>query len=319
MKKITLFLSLTVFLTGLSGQSVFDLQEKNAVRRNGIKQKIQMNYKYINGEPSSEGYVSSISKFDAYGNTTEIINYRSNGQIISVINYQYDGHGNRIDYVRFKGNREKITYKQAYKYDAQGRKIEESGFDGATYYKNSYEYDARGKLKAIKYQMGAALIEKREFTYVGNDATVKVYDASDKQKFYLKRKYTSGNRLLEEVKYLNDNRIAHKLNYNYDSHGNIIEESKYVNGNLSYRTISQYDNSKLKQIMQENPNRITYVTNKYIYDANGNLVTELWKKNNAQEFSKKTYTYDGKGKCTSIDCYFASYKFKVLYELSYEM
>lgn len=318
MKRIFIILIVFITVNCLNAQSIFEAHEKETVKNNQLRKKIQMDQKYVNGELSSEGYISSITKYDENGNVLEIINYRSNGNIISVINNKYDKNGNKLEYTRYKGNRETVTYRQRYVYDEKGQKIEENGFDGASNFKTTYAYNDNGKLKSIHYYTGATLTDRREFIYEGTNLTVNVYDSEDKKQAYYKRIFDSKDQLIDDSKYDMEDNLLNRVTYTYDNNGNVIVETKFNSGNVC-KMINKYnDNFYLNEVTKEDSEE-SFVTNKYIYDENGNLVEELWKKFDSREYSRKTYTYDKEGKCTSIDCYFASYKFKVFYSLSYEM
>ncbi|HEX2935170.1 MAG TPA: hypothetical protein VHO72_07435, partial [Bacteroidales bacterium] len=56
----------------------------------------------------------------------------------------------------------------------------------------------------------------------------------------------------------------------------------------------------------------------YKYDAKGNVTQERWTKSADAEYSKKEHKYDANNLLTESDCYFASYKFSVLYKFSYQ-
>ena len=317
MKKSTLLILSVLFAFSVKAQIVFEDLEKEWIKENGIKIKEQWDYAFVNDVPGDKSYRSSLVTFDKNGNIVEETNYRATGQILYVSTYKYDNQGNRLEYIKYKGDRQEISYKQEFIYDSKGNKLMESGFNGAEDYKNSYRYDGSGNLVEIKYYLNNQLDEKRLLEKKGNITIIKVYDFNDGFKFTITNRYDNDGNLLEEVKTEKEVE-ARKTNYEYDSNQNLNEEVKYHFGNFTYRQKFIYKNNKLVEVQEEKPEVPLYTLKKYKYNPAGKLIGEEWRTDPSKEFSTKEYRYDPKGVLTETDCYFSSYKFKVRYKYSYQ-
>lgn len=319
MRRTILFLCLIGIVLPGTSQIIFEDIEKEWIKKNNIKKKEQYDYAYSGGEPGTKNYKSSVVIYNEDGNILEERNYRATGAIMYVSTYKYDSHGNRIKYLKYKGDKEKITYKQSFIYDNKGNKLMESGFNGAENYKNTYKYNGAGELVEINYYLGSTLDEKRLLERNGNITVIKVYDANDKFKYTITNRYDGNGNLLEEVK-TEENVESRKVNYAYDHNQNINEEVKFLYGNFSYQIKYKYDSKgrliELEERVPDIPS--AYVLKKYRYSPDGKLVAEEWRNDPNKDFSSKEYKYNSNGVLIETDCYFASYKFKVLYKYKYE-
>lgn len=317
MKKIGL-LALTIsFGITLHSQVVFEDLEKVWIKKNGIQTKEQWDYAYVNDAPGQKSYKSSFIKYDTNGNVVEETNYRATGQILAVSTYRYDKAGNRLEYIKYKGDKQDVSYKQEFIYDSKNNKLMESGFNGVEDYKNSYRYDGLGNLVEIKYFVNGNLDEKRILEKNANVTLIKVYNFEDKFLYTITNTYDTDGNLLEEVKTEKDVE-ARKTNYEYDHEQNLNEEVKYFYGNFTYRQKFVYlAGGKLMEVMEEKPDVPIYALKKYQYNPAGRLVGEEWRTDPSKEFSSKEYRYSPNGLLEEADCYFSSYKFKVRYKYKY--
>jgi hypothetical protein len=271
----------------------------------------------VDGKPASNGYISCVTSYDKNGNAIEIVNYKSDGKISSILNYTYDGKGNKTSYTRYQGNREKLTYSQKILYDSKGNKHSETGFDGASNYVNSFKY-VNGKLGEIRYTADNTLTEKRMFKY--NNGTTEIVILGPDNKAIAKEIniYDSQKNLIEEARFANQD-VTQKKEYQYDNQGLVVEETKHRYGNFSYKKKYIYDNSgNLLRVEDVKADGKIVVLFNYLYDANGNIMEEKWRKENSTDDSYKKYSYNEKGLYNAMDCYFSSYKFFVLYKFTYE-
>ncbi len=307
------------FYYGLSfGQVDFQTKDKEIYKRNKVKQMLQWSYDYVNGNPGTNGYISRKLSFDNKGNTLEEINYKANGNITSVVTYSYDANGNLKSFSRYSGNKEKLTYNQNIEYDDRGNKLVESGYDGISSYKNNFIYNSNNQLIEITYTTDKVLTEKRTLKYSGN---MKEMTISNINQSILSKEistYDVNKNIIEEVKYVQD-KISQKSDYSYDPSGKRIEETKQNLGNFLYRRKYSYDGKgNVIKILEEKPEGITYDAYIYKYDNMGNVSEERWTKDNTSEYSTKINKYDANNLLVESNCYFASYKFSVLYIYTYE-
>jgi hypothetical protein len=318
MKKILILLFIVSGYGFLYGQANFEKQDIERIAKNNVKIQTQWSYDYVNGKLASKGYISSQSLFDKKGNIIEIINFKNDGKITSVITYTYDDKGNKTSYSRYKGNKEQLTYNQKYVYDPRGNKALESGFDGSSAFYNSFVYDKMGNLQEIKYTTEKTVTEKRVFKYNGNVTEMNVLSPTN---IILSKEittYDNKKNILEEEKYVQNN-VTQKYKYQYDPQGKKIEESKINFGNLAYLRKYTYDKqSHLLKIIEQTAEGKEYTSFEYKYDLKGNVIDERWTKSPDAEYSKKEHKYNANNLLIESDCYFASYKFSVLYKYSYQ-
>lgn len=314
-----LFLIIVVLFSSIAviAQDNLEKREKERMSVNKIRKQTQWAYDYVDGKPSANGYVSCVTTYDKFGNAVEIVNYKADGKITSILNYTYDSKGNKTSYTRYKGNREKLTYSQKIQYDAQGNKLSETGFDGSSNYINNFIY-TNGKLNEIRYNTDNQLSEIRKFQYNSNKTDIVITNAGNQVIAKEINIYDTKNNLIEEARYANQD-VTQKKQYQYDPKGNVVEETKHQYGNFSYKKKYTYDkNGNLLKIEDEKADGSLVVSNNYSYDSKGNILEERWRKENSNDDSYKKYSYNEKGLYTSMDCYFSSYKFYVLYKYTYE-
>lgn len=317
MKNYLLFTLILICSVGVNGQDNLEKKEKARMASNKIKKQTQWAYDYVDGKPSSKGYISVVTTYDKSGNATEIVNYKVDGKITSILNYAYDAKGNKTSFTRYQGNREKLTYSQKIVYDAKGNKMTETGFDGASNFKNTFKY-LNDKLVEIRYTTDNILTEKRIFTYSGANTEIAIVGPDGKPLAKELNIYDSRKNLIEESR-LADRDVTQKMQYQYDPQNQVVEETKHRYGNFSYKKKYTYDNSgNLLKVEDVKTDGKTVILNNYTYDSKGNILEEKWRKENSTDDSYKKYTYNEKGLYTEMDCYFASYKFNVLYKFTYE-
>lgn len=317
MKNLFLIACILVVAISSFAQGNLEEMEKKRMASNKVKKQTQWSYDYMNGKPSDKGYISCVTSYDTNGNITEIVNYKSDGKITSILNYTYNAKGNKTSYTRYQGNREKMTYSQKLFYDPKGNKISETGYDGSSNFKNSFVY-TNGKLSEIKYTTDEILTERRVFTYKGTQTDVVIYTPDNQVAAKEQDIFDTKHNLIEESRYANQN-ITQKKQYEYDEKGNVLEETKHQYGNFAYKKKYTYNaNGYLTQVEDVKTDGKSTVINIYSYDSKGNIMEEKWRKDPTSDFSYKKYTYNDKNLYTSMDCFFSSYKFQVLYKFTYE-
>lgn len=312
-----LLVTLILICSAVNGQDNLEKKERERMTVNKIRKQTQWAYDYVDGKPSSNGYISCVTTYDKNGNAVEIVNYKSDGKITSILNYTYDARSNKTSYTRFQGNRERMTYSQKIVYDAKGNKMSETGFDGASNYRNTFKY-VNDKLAEIVYTTDNFVTEKRLFDYNGVNTEISIVGTDGKPMAKELNIYDSRKNLIEESR-LADRDVTQKMQYQYDPKNQVVEETKHRYGNFSYKKKYTYDTAgNLLKVEDVKADGKSIVVNNYTYDSQGNILEERWRKENSTDDSFKKYTYNDKGLYTSMDCYFASYKFFVLYKYTYE-
>ena len=310
---------LLYILFSFSGSKIYSAVFDNGDKKQDdkVKSQVTTEYEYVNGTPISSGTKSRVTNFDSFGNKIEEINYKPTGEVHSVALYKYDEKGNKISYSKYTGNKEKLEYSQTSAYDKDGKKISETGFNGAENFKTDYIYN-NGKLSEIIYNIDGKIDERRVFSYSGSEVDIKVLNPKGQTQYILRNTYNAGGKILTEEK-LENNNVSRKVSYDYDSKGNLIQEEKFLNGKFNSRISRVYNtNGWLMEIYQENNGMGKFITHQYKYDKNGTVVSELYRNSPDKEFSKDIYKFNDKGINVSIDSYYASYNQQVLYKFNYE-
>ncbi len=311
---IFIALSLSLF-----SQDIFEQQYKNVILQQQIKSITQLNYQIKDGKPSDEGYKNSYQQYDQRGNLTEEIKYKSNGDIFLMMSYRYDERNNQVGYVRYDGKDKKVTYKKVCKYNDDNQLMIEAGFDGASQYKNVYNYDEQGRLTEIKYYTNDHLMQLRSFEYEGATCEIRVTDRSGKHLFKLIHKYDGKGNLINQTRVEPDGTIYSKISKTFNEEGNVLSEIKYERGNFRYKITRQYNNAgDLMLVEEEKPNGTTFIKQKYTYNSHGVLLKEEFRKKSTADYSYKQYNYNTDNICKSIESFFASYNYKVLFKMVYE-
>ncbi len=318
MRIINTIILLSLSLSVLS-QDMFEEQNKKVILQQQIKSITQSNYQIKNGQPSAEGYKNAYQQYDQRGNLTEEIKYKSNGDVFLMMSYRYDHRNNQVGYVRYDGKDKKVTYKKACKYNDDDQLLIEAGFDGASQYKNIYNYDEQGKLTAIKYYTNNVLTQKRSFKYHGKTCKISISDKNGKNLFKLIHEYDAHDNLIGQQRVEPDGTIYYKISKTFNDAGNVLTEIKYERGNFRYKITKQYNNAgNLTTVEEGKPDGTTFIKQKYNYNSNGILLKEEFRKKSSADFSYKQYNYDSNNICKSIESFFASYNYKVLFKMVYE-
>lgn len=317
MKYIILICFIVAGIYG-NAQSPADGYEKKMIDKNNIKRKTQWVYNYEGNELSDKGYKSAQISYDSKGNIIEEISYRSSGQITYKRTFKYDDKGKVIDYENFDGTRNKITYKKLTKYDGEGNKIQEVGFDGIDKFDNRYFYDAQGRLREIEYQVSSALMEKRKMKYTGNSQEILVYKANDVLDQRIVKNFDVSGNLLEDILLSPSGEELKKTKFEYDEQGRLKNEKKYYSSNLTNEYIYEYHGNLLSRVIKKEPGSAEIVEKKYSYEDQQRLSIEEWYDKVSKKYSFKEYTYDNQGNISTIDCLYMPYNIREFVRNSYE-
>ncbi len=320
MSKLVVILFMLAWLNPLNVQYDSDAKEKERIAKAKVKTQTQWTHDFENGKPKTKGYKSEIAKFDTKGNAVEVTTYNAEGKEITISVYKYDNKDRQTGYERYQNKRDKIQYSQNTVYDANGNKIEESGFDGATAYKNTFKYEAN-KLAEITYTTANAVVEVRKLKYSGDRVDIEIFNASNVLIYKQQDRYNAKGLLVEETKLEGSGGVVHTINCSYNDGGAMLEETKKRAGNqLEYQKLYQYDNAS-RPVKEETVtlNDVKFVSHEYSYNSAGDLIVEKWRKSsNVKDVSTKKITYDSKGLYAEIEGFYASYNLHTLYKYTYE-
>ena len=317
---ILILISAFVAITPLNAQYDPEAVERNRMARAKVRTQTEWTHDYVNGKPSDKGYRSSLTRYNTKGNKTEVVNYNSAGRMISMLTYQYDNRDRTISFERYDGDR-KLKYSEKTVFDTKGNKARVHGFDGHAQYNNTFVYDDNNRLTEIRYTADNATVERRQFKYAGNKTEISIFDANNNLTFRQENTYSPEGLLILEVRTGGNGSVVHSLNMKYNSAGDMTEEvRRRADNRLDYQRNFQYDrSSRPLKIETANVDGSKFVSNEYQYNAQGDLISEAWKKNARNESSTKKYTYDSRGLYTEIDYYIATYKHNTLYKYIYEL
>ncbi len=293
--------------------------EKDKMKKNGVH--IQTKWKYRPG--GSEGVKVLARTFDKQGNNVQELNFKPDGSNSSRLTYKYDGKGNKIYYQLYdftKRPEERISYVQNIKYNDQGYRISETGFDGISDFKIEYNYISPGKLgELIKYNDKGEITEKHKYAYTANNKLITIYDANLVVKEKISETYDTRGDLVEKAKMQSDNSVTKLNKYKYNEKNQLIEEEEYYGGKFSFKLTYNYDtDGNISSIDKEDTEGKKFVNNSYSYDHKGNLIEEKWYDGIPDDYSKKIYNYDDNDNIKEVDSYYSLYKYKVLYKYTYE-
>ena len=326
MRNALILLVLLLLTAGVKAQLTKDEElERKRIVDSKIKKSVQWSHRFNNNKPSAEGYKTSETQYDKFGNPVEIINYRSNGDVSSKLIYRYDSNNQKVEYLMFQKERDakelKLTYKQTFHYNQQGKKTHEVVFDGVAGYRITYSYYPDGNNKEIvKYNSANAVSEKWVYTYNGSNQELKVYTGDGILSYTVQKKFDANGNVLEEVRLGSNGKEQKRTNYVYDAKSRVSQMAEFFSGNLIKKLFYKYnDLGVVTEIRQQNPDGKEFIQSTYKHDENGNLLEERWSEdNNTSELSHKQSKYDEDGNLVEMDSYYAPYKYRVLYKYTYE-
>ena len=314
-----LILVFTVLYTIASGQTANDSKTQHIYQLNKVKNQESWDYKYNGKILDKNGSRTSVTTFTATGEIARVVTYNTNGQVLHVEKYSYDKMGNRTEYTRMSSEDSgKPAYQKLSVYDAKGKLLQESGFDGVENFKNVYTYNGQGDLSEILYYTGDRVKEKRTFVTEGNTTSVMVYNGTGILISKLMMKYDDRRNLIEESVYGVDKSELEKKLYDYDENQNLKEEANYKLEKITLRTSYNYNTSgDLIAVYEQSAGNDKFQKKSYTYDNAGNLLQLKWRRNADDDFNQMTYTYDKNGICSTVDTYYPDPKYRVLTKYVY--
>ncbi len=310
---------LSFFPLILCAQSHFEKFSKDLNRQNKIKSITEWSHPYQGNSPVVKGTRNAVARYDRNGNLTEEISYNARGEETRKLSYRYDTKGNRTEYSVFEAKFNRITYSQFANYDNAGNRLAEWGFDGLGNYRNTYSLDKDGKILEISFTTQNRLSEKRIFKHAAQETEITILNQGTIPSGKILLKYDRNNRLTEESETDTQGNILRKVTYTYNPVGQMIQETRFRGSNFAYSNNHRYNSrGQISEIEKEESSTGPVVIHKYSYDSSGRLAEEQWYSENAKDYSSRKYQYDNKNNITSMDSYFVSYKFRVLYKYTFE-
>lgn len=253
-------------------------------------------------------------------------------EVLANFSFEFNAAG---DVTQKKETDKLSSHDYTYKYDLNGKLLEEAGYnsDGSLFSKETYVYDSKGNVteESSMVNVYKPRIVKYTFTYEpsGNKIATEYIDGVFTGKYAYK--YDSSGNEIEKVSYNYDNVLSSTVVNNYDSNGNkiesmwrksdgtilkkevceydsdgnMIEETQYnSDGSLSNKTTYAYDSNgnKTEYCYYREDGSLSSKTT-YAYDSNGNMIEQTKYNSDGSLFSKRTYAYDSSGNWIEITRY----------------
>lgn len=259
---------------------------------------------------------TTSQSFDQSNNKLDITDQNNNK-----VTYTYDAAGRILSRMSASGSKESFVYNnrgllvqysdargqlRTYDYDANGRVVSVSDPDGMI----SYTYDANGNLTCITDTMGSVsyqyneVNQKTSYTDINGNVIKYSYDANGNltELIYpdgkiVNYQYNAANQLQRVTDW--NERIT---SYTYDSNGR-LSTTRRPDGSVENRT---YDSKgQLLELIDLNQEGSIINDYKYLYDAKGNVISEMNSLVKNQEdlliASDIALTYDENNSLTTFD------------------
>jgi len=233
-----------------------ELIERERIKSLKIKSQIEYDYSYINGNVSSKGYKSSITKYNTDGTMSDLIFFWEDGKIFMSYKYKYNQDKYLIEEIFYENDLDgSITNeKYIYEYDNYGNNILREFYSNNIFeYKIIYKYDInRFCISQTQYDKDGVVENEKNFKPDNN--------YNDK----------------EQVEYSGSGKIIHTVKYEYDDYGNMISKIKYDSiGNIVESQTKKY--LKNGMVIEELHYYKIVGENKYTYkyDDNNNLIERI--------------------------------------------
>ena len=189
------------------------------------------------------------------------------------------------------------------KYNGREKMLEYIQYaNGMPVVKTTYTWDKTGKINTVTDRKNAdnTLIEKTDIRLKGGNPVEKItYNnqgiITDKTEYL----YDKDNSIMAENLYLNKETVQYRNTFEYDADKRKIAETRTdPNGKMVSKTTWEYENGRLSTKIDFNENNEIEYSEKFEYDAKGNLVRHT-------SFSKidgemrNEYVYDAKNNKTA--------------------
>ena len=221
MKRSLLLTALAVLFLAVScSDSGTNQTEKKAPERKG----------WIGGPLYGDVESVTITRYrlsDKFGEVVKCIDTDYSKEV-----YKFNSNGDVEEHSRYNAISRALEEKSLCKYDSQGNRIEEAGYNnyGSLSWKHLYKYDSQGnKIEEARYNSDGSLSWKHLYKYdsQGNMIELADYDSDGSLSSKYLSKYDSQGNRIEWARYEGDGSLIGKHLSKYDSQGNRIEEVEY--------------------------------------------------------------------------------------------
>ena len=272
-----------------------------------VKSIIELGYELEKGSGVIKKDSGSKNTFyyDSIGNRIKD-KYSTSSGAFNSFTYTYNEEGNPFEEIFHVGD--SIHSSSSKKYDTRNNLVEETSYSGSNG-KTSidsfiYKYDAKGKIiEKTKYNNGKFSL-KFNYKYNSKGSLVEELTFLNNGVLWIKQifKYDLNGRPMERIQYVNG-KLQWRVNYKYDTIGNIVEE-------IDYRTINGISTTAKKlNIYDKNGNKIEIIssgetkfplatsnkkykeTEKYEYDERGNWVKKISYVNGRAGITEREYEF----------------------------
>ncbi|TVR73608.1 MAG: hypothetical protein EA408_04715 [Marinilabiliales bacterium] len=305
-----------VVALNLRSQSNLSLLNESLIRENQIKGVTEWNHPVRGDEPAEKGAKSLNARYDSKGHQVEEVSYNSKGEETRKVTSRYDNYGNRTEYVIYDSRSGRVTFSRMTGYDDHGNRIAEWGFDGLGDYRNTYHLDNEGRTSEIHYTSGGNLKEKRLFSYKGNITEISVVLPDNTVNEIIRLEKNVSGELVAEAYHDNQGNLVRKVEYSWEN-GLKTGERHYQGDQMMFRNNFVYEEGLLDRIIKVDRQGRETVTNQYSYDDRSRLIRESWYNETSGNYSFREYSYDNHGNMLSVNSYYATYQFQVLYRYDY--
>jgi len=265
--KILITIALSFYSIGLVAQNENELK-KQLIIKNNISE--IMKYKY--DIQTGDSILVSHNFFDVHGNRFDDIRYKDDGQIrfrykieyneenlmtkqtgyndkdsiSTILLYEYDSKGNLTDYKQISPDGIVLNHqKREYNKKGQNTLLKNKHQNSDAFYLSSkYTYTKKGLYDKIEsYNINGQLNHTSHYQYDTNENLIAIYREKDKiRKLIITNTYNDKNQRVEnyilgENEQLIDGKpinteTGRKIEYKYDTEGNLAEELTFEKGEL---------------------------------------------------------------------------------------
>lgn len=234
--KLILFFILVTLISGcadINKSKKNDLAEMNLFGK--VKSVKETSYEAVEkfGEiergEKTVGVDSYYYLFDEFGNLLKKNSYDYVGNLKYGFEYEYEyDEKQNLTFMGVASGRDQAKNIIKYRYDDNGNRIEEIGYDpnGNVFMKMTYKYDDNGNLTEEKsYDSDSGIDSKSIYKYDASGNKIEDNDFDSEGRISkCTYKYDDKGNKLEVINYFLDGSISGKATYKYDEKSNVIEE-----------------------------------------------------------------------------------------------
>lgn len=200
----------------------------------------------------SDGWTNKVEyEYDANGNNTKETTYDADGVVMRWYEYEYDVYGNMVrssNYEKYSGeDNPRHAHTCTWEYDSDGNilKYVWYGADGSVNFED--EYDSKGRfIKEQYFDEDGSFLSGHEYKYDTEENVIQILFYEDgvinSGQVYEYEYGSNGEVALKKMKSVIDGSDLGRIEYEYDTEGNLLRSSTYDSrGNVvivDYQTVS---------------------------------------------------------------------------------